>query len=534
MTDNSNDTKQGWRPAQLTRRELLSRGSAGAGVLALAGIAAACSSGSTSGAQASSPTAGSVRKGGTITVGWIGNGTSETLNPAGAVAEVDVARTQALFDPFVRFLPDNTLGMVLADQLEPNSTADEWTLRLRDGVTFHDGTPLTADDALFTFHWFGQPTSTVPLATNFIDLPSMKKLDRLTVKLPLKTPNSDFPNFLQLIVVVKNGETKYSHPIGTGPFAYQSFTPGQQSVFTKNKHYWQTGYPYADVLKFLSIPDQTARLNALLGGQIDAMESLNYAQAKQYANSSQVAVLRAPGANYVPIYMATTLAPFQDVRVRQAMRLIAGRPQLVAQAQLNYGAIANDLFGQGHPNYDTGLTQRTEDIAKAKSLLKAAGKSDLVVTLYSSTVAQGMLESATVFAAQAKQAGVTVNVQNVPASAYFGPDYLKQNFAQSLWYAYDSVFSQMARSVAPNAPFNETHWNNPAWTKLYQEALATLDSAKKTELAHELQSILWNEGGYIYWGNFPVIDGMGPNLRGVVPNSGGPLGNFHFQSWWLA
>ena len=135
-----------------------------------------------------------------------------------------------------------------------------------------------------------------------------------------------------------------------------------------------------------------------------------------------------------------------------------------------------------------------------------------------------MLESATVFAAEAAKAGVTVHVQNVPASTYFGADYLKQNFAQSLWYAYDSVLSQMARSVAPGAPFNETHWNETKWTKLWYETLATVDDAKRAELSHELQSGLWNDGGYIYWGDFPVVDGLAPKLQGVVGDCGGPLG----------
>jgi peptide/nickel transport system substrate-binding protein len=514
------------------RRDVLRGGAFGLGALALGGTLAACSSGTTPSTSTTSP--GAVRKGGTMTVGFIGNGTSETVNPQQAVAIIDGARGSALFDPFVRFLPDQSLGFVLAESMEPNSTATAWTMHLRKGVQWHDGSPFVAEDAIFTLRFYALPTSTVPLASSYIDLKNMKALDSHTVFIPLHSANADLPNFLQQMYVVKNGETKYNHPIGTGPFKFVSFTPGQRSVFVRNPNYWQTGKPYLDELKFVSIPDQTARLNALLGGQIDAMESLDYAQAKQYENSSQLKLLRANGANYVPIYMATTLEPFTDVRVRQAMRLIANRPQLVQQAQLGNGQIGNDLFGQGHPGYDASLAQREQDIGQAKSLLKAAGKSGLTVTLYSSTVAAGMLESATVFASEASKAGVTVKVQNVPASTYFGPDYLKQNFAQSLWFAYDSVLSQMARSVAPRAPFNETHWNDPAWTKLWYQTLATPDEAKRTQLSHELQSILWNQGGYIYWGDFPLIDGLASKVQGVAADSGGPLGAGDFQDWWLS
>ena len=532
MTTDSNSRPAPLAERQYARRDVLRGGAFGLGALALGGTLAGCGGGTTP--STSTTSVGAVRKGGTMTVGFIGNGTSETVNPQQAVAIIDGARGFALFDPFVRFLPDQSLGFVLAESMEPNSTATAWTMHLRRGVEWHDGSPFVAEDAIFTLRFYGLPTSTVPLASSIIDLKNMKALDSHTVHIPLHSANADLPNFLQQILVVKNGETKYSHPIGTGPFKFVSFTPGQRSVFVRNPHYWQTGKPYLDELKFVSIPDQTARLNALLGGQIDAMESLDYAQARQYENSSRLKLLRANGANYVPIYMATTLEPFTDVRVRQAMRLIANRPQLIQEAQLGNGQIGNDLFGQGHPGFDTSLPQREQDIGQAKSLLKAAGKSGLTVTLYSSTVAAGMLESATVFASEASKAGVTVKVQNVPASTYFGPDYLKQNFAQSLWFAYDSVLSQMARSVAPHAPFNETHWNDAAWTKLWYQTLATVDDAKRTQLSHELQSILWNQGGYMYWGDFPLIDGLSPKVQGVAADSGGPLGAGDFQDWWLS
>ena len=514
-----------------TRREFLVKGGIGAGILAAAPLLelAACTSTPTATVHSSA-----IHRGGKLVVGNIGNGTSETLNPTHLIASADYSRAGSLFDPLVQIREDYTIEPVLLDSLEPNTSASEWTLRVRKGITFHDGSPLTADDVLYTFRLYGAPGSTNTTAVSLINLPEMRKLDQLTLKLPMKSPNSELPYFLQLMYVVKNGERTFNRPIGTGPFTFVSFAPGSQSTMVRNHHYWQTGKPYVDTIQVLSIPDQTARLNALLGGQIHAMESLDYAQANHYSRSTQVKLLRQNGSNYVPIYMATTLAPFQDVRVRQAIRLIADRPQLIAQAQENFGFVGNDLYGQNHPFYDAALPHRHQDLAQAKSLLKAAGRSDLSVTLYSSTAAAGMLESATVFQTQAAQAGVKVSVQNLPANVYFGPDYLKQNFAQSLWFAYDSVLSQMARCLAPGSNFNETHWSNSRWNALYAQALASTNKAKKEELVAELQSILWNEGGYVYWGTFPVIDGLSPKLMGVTPSPAGNLGGGFFQDWWLA
>src|SRR5262249_4391357 len=146
------------------------------------------------------------------------------------------------------------------------------------------------------------------------------------------------------------------------------------------------------------------------------------------------------GPNMVPIYMATTLEPFTDVRVRQAMRLLADREQLIKSVQLGLGTLGNDLYGKGLEFYDSHLPQRTHDPERAKALLKAAGKEDLSVTLYSSTAGPGMLESATVFAQQARAGGVNISIQNIPADQYFGAKYLTQNFAQTLWFA-ETIFS---------------------------------------------------------------------------------------------
>lgn len=513
----------------VTRRELMRQAGAAGAVLGFAVPLSGCLGDDKGGASEAS---GPIRKGGRLRIGFVGNGTSESLFPITTVAIIDVARCENLFDNLVKLKPDNTLSMELAETFDPNKTADEWTIRMRDGVTWHDGSPLTADDLIYTLQQVADPKlgSSQSLVTSFIDIPRMRKLDARTVRLNMKQPNSELPQFFVTFQVVKKGAMQGDKPVGTGPFIFESFTPGRQSVFKKNPNYWQSGKPYVDELVCVSIPDQTARLNALLGGQVDAIEGLSYAQAKAQANSKQVRVMQADGPNDVPIYMATNLEPFRDVRVRQAMRLIADRPALVESAQVGFGEVANDIFGKGLPGYADDLSQREQDIDEAKSLLKAAGQEGLEVTLYSSTVAQGLLESATLFASQAKKAGVTINVENQPAASYFGPDYLKQNFAQSLWFS-ESIVSHMARSVAPGAPFNETHWDNDKWTSIWNEALKTTEEAKRGELVHELQRIQYEEGGYIEWGIFPLLDGVSTRVRGAVPNSAQPLGNYNFRDW---
>ena len=214
------------------------------------------------------------------------------------------------------------------------------------------------------------------------------------------------------LAIIQDGATNFKQPVGTGPFKFDSFVPGQNSLFLRNADYWKHPYPYVDKLTFVSIPDGTTRLNSVVAGQIDACEVLTFAQAREQETSKQIAVLQSPPGIMTPITMAVDLPPFDDVRVRQAFRLIVDRPQLVNVAQSGFGSIGNDLFGKGQEFYPADLPQREADIEQAKSLLKQAGAENLKVTLYSSTVVAGMLESANAFAQQAKEAGVTINVNN--------------------------------------------------------------------------------------------------------------------------
>lgn len=521
---------------RLSRKDFL-KGAFVLGVgAALGGGLSACGS---SGSQATTTASGAKAvRGGKLTVAYIGGGSSETLNPNAPVADIDDARTLNLYESMFRLDADLNLEYLLAESAEPNADGSQWTIRLRSGVTFHDGSAFGADDVIYTLKRIADPKNAAnqqALVSSLVDVPSIKKLDNLTIRLSLKTANVFLPYLFydDSFSVVKEGWVNSDPPNGTGPFVFQSWKPGQYSVFTRNPDYWQSGLPYLNELQLVSIPDPTARFDALLGGEVDGMESLSYAEATSLRHTGQAVVLQGNGPNSVPIYMAVDLYPFQDVRMRQAMRLIANRPQLVEEAQEGYGQIGNDIAGKGLPGYDAAIAQRVQDIDQAKFLIKQAGHEGMNLTLYSSTVATGMLESATVFATEASQANFTVTVKELAADIYFGPVYLKQNFAQSEWFSQPLV-TRWSQSMAPGAEFNETHWSDPQWDTLYAQLIAQPDVGKQRELEYELQQIEWERGGYLDWGFYPTLDGLGHAVRGIEPNKGGPLGGGVYSKTWLA
>jgi peptide/nickel transport system substrate-binding protein len=427
------------------------------------------------------------------------------------------------------------LKLVLAEEITPNTDATQWTIRVRKGVTFHNGRELTADDVIFSFQREVNPKHPMPGAAGLIpvNVPGMKKLDAYTVQVPCHVP---FATFAETIAQVGYGNIvpvgfNPRDPIGTGPFKYLSFTPGQQSVFVRYEHYWRSGLPYLSELVLDDVSDQTTQINGLLSGQFDVVNLLSVAATTSVTDGGGK-LLVADGGGWTPFTMRVDQPPFDDVRVRQAMRYIVNRPEMMDAVFGGKGTLGNDLFSIWDPSYDHAIPQREQDIARAKSLLKAAGREDLTVTLVTSPVAQGTTSAAQVLAQQAKAAGVKVKLDEVDVTEFYGPNYLKWTFAQDYWY-YAFYLPQVSDATLPSSPFNECHFDNARYNALYQEALRTVDRSKRTDIVHEMQAIDYDQGGYIIPYFPPVIDGYAASVHGLAPSKVGvSLGNYDFSEVW--
>jgi peptide/nickel transport system substrate-binding protein len=516
----------------ISRRGFLQ--TAGLGAVAVGGMAlVGCGSSPTSGHPATSTAV--PRRGGTLNVGFTGGSSSDTLNPFSPVANVDYARVNNLFDLLVRMTPDGQPVLYLAEEVVPNADATIWTVRVRSGVRFHNGKELTADDVIYTFQQTFNPKAPGEAASalHALEVANMKKLDAYTVSLPFSQPIATLVQVLSTNIapyIVPVG-FDVTHPVGTGPFMYKTFSPGVESTFVRNPNYWLSGLPYADTLVITDYADETSQTNSLLSGQsnlIGGLSSLSISPLRSQGKE----VLISEGGGWNPFTMRTDIAPFSDVRVRQALRLIVDRKQMMDVVFGGYGTIGNDIFGIFAPEYDHSIPQRQQDIDQAKSLLKAAGQENLSVQLVTSDIAQGVVQMATVFAQQASKAGVKVSLLNT--NDFFGPNYLKWVFAQDYW-DYNYYLPQVADATLPTAPFNECHFDNPRYTALYKEAVATVDQAKRTEISHEMQMIDYTEGGYIIPFFLPVIDAYEPGVQGVVAaRSGLSFNNYDFKRMWLS
>jgi peptide/nickel transport system substrate-binding protein len=522
----------------LSRRALLKAGVAGGVLLGAGGALAACGSSSTSttttATTATTTPPSGPRRGGRLRVGLTGGASSDTVDAQLLTNFLDQARLLQLYDAPVILNTNAQLQLSLAEELTPNSDATAWTMRVRPGITFHNGKPLTADDIIFSFQRIMDPKSPKFGAPqlSLLDYKHLVRVDSRTVRFPFTSPFSAFYQLLSdfnYFIVPVGYDVK--HPIGTGPFKFQSFTPGVQSIFVRNENYWG-GAPYVDEVVISDFPDETSQVNALLAGQIDAVNALSAASMSSLSSQGQVVVVSLSG-NSTPFTLRCDIPPFNDVRVRQAMKYLIDRDEMLKLVFDGHGVIGNDLFSIYDPDFDHNIAQRTQDVDKAKSLLKQAGQSGLTVQLTTAAIAPGTVQVSEVFAQQAKAAGVNVNLKTVTATDLFGPNFLKWSFAQDNW-APTPFFTQVGEGQVPGAPFNESHFDDARFNTLYSQALATVDAAKQREIAYEMQVIYWNEGGYIIPYFTPFIDAHSPKLHGVVPSKEVPLSNFGFKNFWFS
>jgi peptide/nickel transport system substrate-binding protein len=507
------------RAQGISREELLKRAAiAGLAIAGAGGVARSA----TAAINASLP-----KRGGTFRLGVPGGSAKDFIDGQYIITTPDIARLMTGWETLV--VNDASFKLKfdgLAEEISVNERGDQWTIRVRDGIEFHNGKTVGAADVRYSLQRLISPKAAIGgqalLAS--IDPQRIKKLDKRTVRLTLKTPDGTILDALTLytngIVPVgysPNGFGKANPNVGTGPYKIQSFTPGQQSVHVRNPNYWRSGQPYFDKVVIIDFPDDTARVNALLGGQVDAITDVPPALIPLISNHSGTKVLESPGAAWPPLCMRVDQPPFNDARVRQAMRLIVDRPQMVQQAFSGHGHIGNDIYSPFDEAYDTSIPQRKQDIEKAKSLLKSAGQEGLTVDLQSTAAALGMNEGAQVFAQQARAAGVKVNVKILDGGTFYGNQYLSWTFSTDFWNP-KSYLSQVAAGSAPTSPYNETHWPDAAhqnFLSLYNLAKKTANRKKRFAIIHQMQKIEYDSGGYIVWGFNNRLDGYSSKVKGL-------------------
>jgi peptide/nickel transport system substrate-binding protein len=527
---------------RLTRRDFIRRATVvGISVPALGSILAACGSSASSSSTSSTSTA-SGAPGATIKAGIV--------TPTAAINPVTVA-DQGGLDMLAQTgeylcLSTQTLTLtpVLATSWTPNATADVWTFKIRQGVKFHNGAPLTAADVVYTYKLQTNPKGSSNALSAFggvLTPAGVTQVDDFTVQFKLAAPNGNFPyltssdNYNMIIIPNNyNPASWQSSFIGTGPFKLGSYTPKVGASFTRNESYWGTkALPSGTQFTFYDTP--AASILALTGGTIDVLGQFAVSGGEALL-SGGYNIIKLKTSAHRELSMRCDQAPFTDPRVRQAIALTLNRPQIITALWKGYADLGNDSpFAPVFPSTDTSVPQRQQNISQAKSLLAAAGHSSGFSTKLITEDFLEIPQYAQIVAQEAAAIGVKINLTVESSSQYYG----KATFGNSDWldatmslvdYGHRSVPNvfltaplETTNATTGTGPWNAAHFSNTQYDKLVAQYIAATNVPSQKTIAGQIQTLLLNETpiifGYFY--NYLTATAMGVN--GVYPTAIGHL-----------
>lgn len=517
---------------EFSRRVFLGNSLAVGGGLLLGGsLLGGCDAGQPAAVGGALP--GTPVRGGRLRVGIIDGdqaGNLDAHKPVGG----GIIRGWALYAKFWEWNPDVSTRLALAEFAEPNRDASAWTIRLKPGLEFHHGKSITADDMLFSILRLTDPKLASPYAglVGAIDRDALRKVDERTLEIRFKGGQSFYPLDETLISfggIVPTDYHPVTNPVGAGPYRLKRFIPGQRSLYTRFENYYKPERPYTDELEIIEFKDQVSRAAALRAGQIDVASGVQAEHSALLKADPRLRLYVSPTTSFSGFNLNLAKAPLQDVRVRQALRLLADRQELVARGLNGFGRVANDLYAPHDPTYNHDLAQRPYDLDQARALLRQAGHSDLRLEL--TTPAGSGVNAALVFAQQAQKAGVQVKVTQVDGSVFNGPQREHWQLSPGSTPARGFLASAL-HNDAPQAIYNRSNFHDPRFSELFGQALAQPDLARRKALVHEAQAIQHARGGLLIWGFSDVLDAASAQVGGLTPEQT-TFASWRFDELWL-
>lgn len=485
-------------------------------------LVAAC----TDGAESTGP----ARRGGTLRVGALGTAARIERDPhANLSNDSDFLIASLVYDALtVPGANPNVVGR-LASSWEPDAEQRRWTFTIADRAAFHDGTPVTAEDVVWSLRRLRTVggESKMPVAVENITADGPNR-----VVLALPEPNTQLPLLLRLMTfTVKQGTTDFTNAIGTGPFRLESQQGGTARLVRNDN--WHGTPPLLDAIEVTMFESVTALGNAVLGGQIDLASNVGAIAGRTAEGRGDLQVVRRGNDTMLGVAMRTSDGPFADVRVRTALRLGVDRKALVNQVHSGYGTLANDVLGTGDPQYNTALAQRERDVERAKTLLREAnfdtGKTYPLVT---KAEVPGEVESARVIATQLADIGVRLEVVTEESNAFYDQTWLQAPLYTVSWGTNDSALFFASRLMASGSNRNETAFKDAEFDAATAKALAAANDADYAAACREVQRIEYERGGYLVWGMADGIDIAGAQVSGL-PTLGG-FARVQLERAWLA
>jgi peptide/nickel transport system substrate-binding protein len=514
---------------KMTRREFMGKATA------LGVSAVVASSMFADAARAAAPV-----KGGTLKVGLQGGESTNTLDPALAASTVPFQNLRAFGETLVNVSPSGEIDYRMAESVEASEEGKVWTFKIRQGVEFHNGKTMTAEDVKMTMDRHSNDDATSG-ALGIMKGIESTKVDGDYFQVTLSTPNADLPYLLSdyhLQIQPGGGFDNPAAGISTGAYVVDVDEPGVRHSFKKFANYWKEDEGHFDALEHVVLNDATARTAALQSGQVHMIDRVEPKIAKLLSRAPNVDVRSVSGPGHYVFIMHVDTAPFDSNELRLALKYAINREEMVEKILRGYGSVGNDIpINKAYPLFDDSIPQRAYDAAKAAEHYKKSGHDGSPIILRVADGAfPGAVDAAALFQQSAQAAGIPLEIKREPNDGYWSEVWNKQPFCASYWGGRPVQDQMYSTAYLSTADWNDTRFKRPEFDEMLFKARGELDPAKRKETYSQMANLLRDEGGLICPMFNDFVEGVSTDVQGWVddPNFGMMNGLAPQKCWFKA
>lgn len=455
-------------------------------------------------------------EGGTIRVGISQD--LDSLDPHKAVAAGTKEVLFNIYEGLVKPDKDGNLVGAVASDYKVSDDAKVYTFTLRDGVRFHNGNAVTAEDVKYSIDRCADTSNGGPLVSAYSIIDSVNILDDRTVQIRLKEPDTEFLAYMTTAIVPKGYDKLETKPVGTGPFKFVSRSPQNNIILEKNKDYWGKK-AHLDKVEFKIVSDSDMMVTNLKGGSIDMAMRLTSSQAAELKKGFHI---EEGTMNLVQaLYLNNAVKPLDNEKVRKALCYAINPDEIMDMMADGKGVrIGTSMYPGLKKYYDDEYTHYyKQDYKKAKELLKEAGYPngfDLEITV--SSADQPHVDTAQVIAEELKNIGVKVTIKPIEWETWLEDVYADRKFQSTVVGVDASNLSAraMLERFTTGASGNFINFHDEEYDKVFKEAISTTDEKQQIKLYKKLEGILAKKAANVYIQDLANLVAISDKFGGYV------------------